>query len=188
MLIIKWCHYIRAKKYGRGKKNANVQSLPIRKTNYIWIFVSLGGVANYRIFFFIKRIDGDILCDVILLHVALVAEKEHLINLLLGIFLQLILFSSEPSPELFQLLLQLVPLMFNILSLSLCSLLFLSHPMSLDLRHLPLLICLIQQPFPVCDDFPNNSQLALYSSKLGMELFIAVYSLGKKCQHGLRDL
>lgn len=187
-MIIKWCHYIRAKKDGREKKNANVQSLPIRKTNYIWIFVSLGGIANCRIFFFIKRIAGDILCDVVLPHATLVAEKEYLINLLLVIFLQLILFSSEPSPELFQLLLQLVHLMFSILSLSLCSLLFLSHSTSLDLRHLPLLICLIQQPFPVCDDFSSNNQLALYSSKLGIELFIVVYLLGKKCSHGLRDL
>ena len=83
----------------KEEKNAKVQSMSIRKTNCIRIFVSLGGTANCRIFLFIGRIVGDILCDVVLPHAALVAKEKHLINLILVIFFQL-LFNSEPGLEL----------------------------------------------------------------------------------------
>ena len=84
----------------KEEKNAKVQSMPIRKTNCIRIFISLGGAANCRIFLFIGRIVGDILCDIVLPHATLVAKEEHLINLLLVIFLQLLLFNSETGLEL----------------------------------------------------------------------------------------
>ena len=167
-------------------KSAKIQSLPIRETNCIRIFVSLGGTANYCILF-IRKIIGDILSNDILPHAALVAKEEHLVYLFLAVFLQFLLFSSEPDPELLQLfllslenrpkfpqLLQLVPLIFNILALGLYNLLFLSHPASLGLRHLPFFFFLLQHPFPFYDGFLSYSQLGLCPFKLGAKLFIIV--------------
>ena len=130
----------------------NNKSLP-RGANSIRIFVSLGRATKCRLFFLVRRIVGNILCDFDFPHASLVVEKEHLINLLLIIFFQLFLFSSEPNSELLklfflslrccskllQLLLQLVFLLFDIFAYGLYSLFFLSHPMSLDLRRLHLL-------------------------------------------------
>ena len=83
----------------KERKNAKIQSLPIRETNYIRIFVSLGEAANCYILF-IRRIIGDILSNDILPHAALVAKEEHLVYLFLVVFLQFLLFSSEPDLKL----------------------------------------------------------------------------------------
>ena len=79
------------------------KSLP-RRTRSIRIVVSLSRAADCRVFFFIRRVVGNILSDVVLPHTTLLVVDEHLINLLLIIFFQFLLFSIKLSPELLQLL------------------------------------------------------------------------------------
>ena len=55
------------------------KSLP-RRTRSIRIVVSLSRAADCRVFFFIRRVVGNILSDVVLPHIPLIAEEEHLIN------------------------------------------------------------------------------------------------------------
>ena len=65
------------------EKSAKVQSMPIKMTNCIWIFVSLGRAS----ILFVKKIARDIMSNVVLSHAALVAKEEHFINLFLIILL-----------------------------------------------------------------------------------------------------
>ena len=84
----------------RWKKGKIQKLLPSRGTRSIQIFVSLGGATFYCVFFVIKRIDGDVLRDVVLFHAALIVEEEHLVHLLLIIFSHSFLLSSESDSEL----------------------------------------------------------------------------------------
>lgn len=145
------CHYIPGRAgWNKKKKCAKMQVTTHLRDQEHPDLCLIGRVANCCIFFVVRRINGDILCDAILPHVALSAVKEHLIYLLLVILNQRLLLSNEPGlnllklffvslgccSELIQLLLQLVSLLFTILTLGLRSLLFLFHSTSLDLLHL----------------------------------------------------
>lgn len=66
------------------------------------------------------------------LHVAMVAEEEHVIYLLLVLTLQLFILSGEPYPELFHLLLQSLVLLIGLLVPGLRHISFLRQPAGLD--------------------------------------------------------
>lgn len=92
--------------------------------------------------------------DVVLPYATLIVVEEHLVHLLLIILSQCLILSSEPNPkhlklfllslrcclEILEILLQLITLLLSDLLLGLCSLFFLSHPASLSLHRLHLLL------------------------------------------------
>lgn len=185
----------------RWKKGKMQKSLLSRGTKSVWIFVSLGRTAHCCVFFVFRRICGYVLHDVVLPHAAPIFE-EHLVHLLLIIFTQCLLLSSESDsellklfllnlgcyPEIIELILQLIHLLPNALAFVLCNLFILFHLASLNLRRLHHLLQFPHSLLYIGNCYPDCDQLALYPTKLSTEFFIGIYLSGKKYLHTLHNL
>lgn len=140
-----------------------------------------------RLTLVIRRIVGGILSDVVLLHIASITNKEHIIHLLLVLAFQILLLSGEPCLGLLQLSPQAVDLLVGSLALGFSSLHLLSQMVGLSLGRLSFPFCPPQCLNTICNSFPGNREVAFYLFQLGAEFFIVTPLLGNKSSHHLSD-